>query len=126
MKTIICDIDGTITKYMGGGHLAIVEKNHQPLPGVVSHMRKWEAQGHKIILITGRRESVRERTESELRRLGIPFDILLMGYADGGKVLINDISPHVGPNAHVMNVVRDAGWEYVDWPTVGLDNVDET
>ncbi|MDP6586285.1 MAG: HAD hydrolase family protein, partial [Anaerolineales bacterium] len=79
MKTIICDIDGTLTKYMGGGHKAIMDQDHEILPGVIDHIRHWERQGHRIILITGRRESVRERTESELRRLGIPFDILLMG-----------------------------------------------
>ena len=82
MKTIICDIDGTITEYMGGGHTAIIENEHQILPGVREKFRAWECAGHRIILITGRRESVRERTESELRRLGIPFDMLLMGYAD--------------------------------------------
>ena len=68
MKTIICDIDGTLIKYMGGGHKAIMEQDHELLPGVFERMRLWESQGHKIVLMTGRRESVRERTESELRR----------------------------------------------------------
>ena len=107
---------------MGGGHLAIVNTDHKILPGVVKKMRDWEAQGHRIILITGRRESVRERTESELRRLGIPFDMLLMGYADSGRILINDISPHVGNKAHAINVPRDEGWDDINWSEVGLDN----
>ena len=38
MKTIICDIDGTLTKYMGGGHKAIIENEHEVLPGVVDMM----------------------------------------------------------------------------------------
>ena len=58
MKTIICDIDGTLVKYTGEGHLGIVNKDHELLPGVYDRMRKWEVQGHRIILITGRRESV--------------------------------------------------------------------
>ena len=120
MKTIICDIDGTLTKYMGGGHKAIIENEHEVLPGVVDMMRHWESQGHRIILITGRRESVRERTESELRRLGIPFDILLMVYADSGRVLINDIGFRV--KAHAVNVTRDAGWTDIDWKSVDLNN----
>ena len=123
MKTIICDIDGTIVEYMGGGHTAIIENEHQILPGVRERFRSWEAQGHRIILITGRRESVRERTESELRRLGIPFDILLMGYADSGRVLINDLSPHVGTKCHAVPVVRDGDWNKVNWGAVGLDNI---
>ena len=121
MKTIICDIDGTLVKYIGEGHFGIMNKEHELLPGVYDRMRRWEAQGHRIILITGRRESVRERTESELRRLGVPFDILLMGYADSGRILINDISPHVGQKAHTVNVPRDAGWNDVDWNEAGLD-----
>ena len=119
MKTIICDIDGTITEYMGGGHTAIIENEHQILPGVRERFRAWEAQGHRIILITGRRESVRERTESELVRLGIPFDTLLMGHADSGRILINDIGFRV--KAHAVNVTRDAGWNEVDWSEVGLN-----
>ena len=119
MKTIICDIDGTIVEYMGGGHTAIIENEHQILPGVRERFRSWEAQGHRIILITGRRESVRERTESELVRLGIPFDTLLMGHADSGRILINDIGFRV--KAHAVNVTRDAGWNEVDWSEVGLN-----
>ena len=121
MKTIICDIDGTLTKYMGGGHKAIVAQDHEILPGVIDRIRHWEMQGHRIILITGRRESVRERTEVELRRLGIPFDILLMGYADSGRILINDIGSKV--KAHAVNVTRDAGWNEVDWAESGLDKL---
>jgi len=119
MKTIICDIDGTITEYMGGGHTAIIENEHQILPGVRERFREWECAGHRIILITGRRESVRERTESELRRLGIPFDTLLMGHADSGRILINDIGSKV--KAHAVNVTRDAGWNDIDWSEVGLN-----
>ena len=122
MKTIICDIDGTLTKYMGGGHKAIMEQEHELLPGVLERMRLWEAQGHKIVLMTGRRESVRERTESELRRLGIPFDILLMGYADSGRILINDLSPGLGTKCHAVPVLRDGDWNKVNWGAVGLDN----
>ena len=108
---------------MGNGHKAVVERAHEILPGVFERMRKWEAQGHKIILITGRRESVRERTESELRRLGIPFDVLLMGYADSGRVLINDLSPGLGTKCHAVPVVRDGDWNKVNWGAVGLDKL---
>ena len=119
MKTIICDIDGTLVNYMGDGHWSIVNREHEACIGAREHMREWERQGHRIILITGRRESVRERTESELRRLGIPFDMLLMGYADSGRILINDIGFQV--KAHAVNVTRDAGWNDIDWGGVGLN-----
>ena len=122
MKTIICDIDGTLVKYTGEGHLGIVHKEHELLPGVRERMRRWEMQGHRIILITGRRESIRERTESELCRLGIPFDMLLMGYADQGRILINDLDNKDNVKGFAVNVERDKGWNNFDWPSIGLDN----
>ncbi len=122
MKTLIIDVDGTLTKHMYGGHKAIMETSHELLPGVLERMKLWETQGHKIVLMTGRRESVRERTESELRRLGIPFDVLLMGYADSGRILINDISPQQGMKCHAIPVLRDGDWNKVNWSVAGLDN----
>jgi hypothetical protein len=112
-------VDGTISKYMGAGHKKIIATDHEILPGVVEKFRQWESVGHRIILITGRRESVRQRTEDELRRLGIPFDVLLMGYADSGRVLINDIGSKV--KAHAVNLVRDEGFVNADWERVDLD-----
>ena len=122
MKTIICDIDGTLVKYTGEGHLGIMNKEHELLPGVLGRMRRWEVQGHRIILITGRRESIRERTESELRRLGIPSDMLLMGFADEGRFLINDLGYNGKVKGFAVNVERDKGWNNFDWPSIGLDN----
>jgi hydroxymethylpyrimidine pyrophosphatase-like HAD family hydrolase len=53
MKTIICDIDGTLIKYLGNTH-GMIYGEVTPLPGVVIHLNRWEQQGHKIILMTGR------------------------------------------------------------------------
>ena len=67
MKTIICDIDGTLLNYLHHeiphpGHT----KDHVALPGVIEKMRQWEVQGCRIIIITGRRESERERTNDDM------------------------------------------------------------
>ena len=120
MKSIICDIDGTLTKYMGGGHKALMDNDHEPCPGVVEKMREWEAQGHRIILMTGRRESVRQRTEDELRRIGIPFDTLLMGHADSGRILIHDIGWNGTTKCHAIPIARDDGFEKTNWSVCGL------
>ena len=66
MKTIICDIDGTLLDYQHdtiphSGHT----RDHTALPGVVKKMRQWEVEGCRIVIITGRRESERKRTEKE-------------------------------------------------------------
>ena len=110
MKTIICDIDGTIFKYRQNVSVAAVFQNAESLPGVVKKFNEWEAAGHKIILITGRRESIREIT-----------DMLIMGCADTGRILINDINFVGKTKAHAVNLERDAGFEDYDWNVCELE-----
>ena len=58
--------------------------------------------------------------ESELTDHGIPFDILLMGYADTGRVLINDIGGKGNIKGHCVNLKRDKGFLDAPWEDVGL------
>jgi len=120
VKTIICDIDGTLFKYSPGVTRQIVCEDPMPLPGAIEMMNDWERKGCRIILITGRRESLREITENHLTNCGIPFDVLLMGYADTGRVLINDINWEGKLKAHCVNLTRDKGFDNTDWEDVGL------
>ena len=117
MKTIICDIDGTIFKYVGG-MADVTNTKAEPLPGVIEQLNKWELQGCRIIIITGRRESMRERTEQDLQQHGIPYDLLLMGYADIGRVVINDEGSKV--KAHSVSLKRNEGFVHYNWEDVGL------
>jgi len=119
MKTIICDIDGTLVKYRKNTK-NIMLNQHLVLDGVVEKINKWENMGCRIILITGRRENLRVETEKHLTSLGIPFDMLLMGFADTGRVLINDEGSKV--KAHAVSLKRDVGFDDFDWETVGLSN----
>ena len=80
MKTVICDIDGTILEYVKGGHYDLVYREAKLLL-----MR--DRMGSEIVEPIRRRESVREVTERALRKAGIPFDMLIMGFADTGRVL---------------------------------------
>ena len=120
MKTIICDIDGVIFKYSPNGTDAIINERPVLLPGVKEQFNEWEKAGHKIILITGRRESERKRTQYELNRFHIPYDMLIMGFADTGRVLINDIGSHGQYKAHAVSLPRDQGFNEYDWNKVGL------
>ena len=78
MKTIICDIDGTLLDYL---HDKSAEERgeHVALPGAVEKMQQWEVMGCRIIIITGRRESERKRTVEELEKARITYDVLLKG-----------------------------------------------
>ena len=118
MKTIICDIDGTLLNYLHDKPL--VYRDHVALPGAVEKMRSWEAKGHRIIIITGRRESERAKTVVELEQARIPYDMLLMGFADTGRVLINDVGSKGNCKAHAVSLPRDEGFNEYDWGKVGL------
>ena len=120
MKTIICDIDGTIFKYSPNGHDAIANGEPEILPGVKERFNSWEMAGHRIILMTGRRESVRELTEATLVDFGIPFDTLLMGHADSGRILINDVGGSGNCKAHSISIPRDEGFNQTNWENIGL------
>ena len=119
MKTIICDIDGTIFKYPQDGNFGLT-KEPIVLPGVRKKFNQWEMKGCRIVFITGRRESWRQVTEDALRQAAIPFDMLIMGFADTGRVLINDINFKGKVKAHAVNMKRDEGFENIDWETYEL------
>ena len=91
-KTIFLDIDGCIFKHKGN---LTTQINEPPelLPGVLEKLNKWDADGHKIILITGRKESMRKFTENQLIEHGIYYDQLIMGVNRGERILINDKKP---------------------------------
>ena len=121
MKTVICDIDGTLLNYLHDKALdGNYDEEHIPLPGAVEKMRQWEVMGCRIIIITGRRESERARTVAELEKARIPYDTLLMGFADSGRVLINDVNSKGTVKAHAVSLPRDQGFDEYDWSEVGL------
>lgn len=113
-KTIICDIDGTLLKHHGD-----ITKQHlsepELLPGVIDTIKEWDIKGYKIILITGRRESVRKETEEQLSKVGIIYDHLIMGATGGVRVLINDRKQGCIENtAEAINLERNEGFDHND------------
>ena len=118
-KTILCDLDGTIFKHQGDT-LGIQRNQPTVLRGVVNKFNEWELNGHYIILMTGRRESLRERTEGHLQAFGIPYDLLLMGVGSGERVLINDKNMLGEDTCFSVNVEKDGGFESIEWGDLGL------
>lgn len=112
MKTIICDIDGTLVEQVENyaEHLANGSK-FKILPGVLEKMKEWETKHYRLILITGRKEGSRAVTEKMLSDLGIFYDQLIMGAGVGPRVLINDLKPHSPDTAMAtaVNLKRNTG-----------------
>ena len=75
-KAIFCDIDGTILKHHGTTH-GVITKKPKLLDGIVERFNHWDERGYTIIIVTGRRESLRELTENQLRKFGYFGTILL-------------------------------------------------
>lgn len=115
-KTIFCDIDGTLWNHVGGVTDQAVVGDHKLLPNTKDAIDKWDRLGYKIILTTGRKESLRGKTEKELLRLGIVYDKLIMGLGGGVRIIINDRKPNIHTNTcYAVNVVRNKGIPYYDF-----------
>ena len=88
-KTIFLDIDGTLLRHHGSLSLVGIMPPVL-LDGVHEKLDEWDKKGYRIILVTGRKESMRETTENHLKAVGINYDRLIMGIGNGPRVLIND------------------------------------
>jgi hypothetical protein len=88
-KTILLDIDGVILRQYGGLDEQML-RDPKILPGVTKRLHEWDCLGYNLILCTGRRESMRKRTEEQLAACGIYYDQLVMGLGGGVRVLINN------------------------------------
>jgi NDP-sugar pyrophosphorylase family protein len=119
LSTIFCDLDGTILKHQ---HSFSDVTNSEPelLPGVREKFDEWDSKGHKLILVTARKESARKITEDHLRKLGIPYDQLIMGAASGCRIVINDKIFDSKDRAKSINVSTNEGFNKIDWDTYGL------
>jgi len=108
-KTIICDIDGTLVKHNKPSIIATNLYIPSLLEGTLDKINEWERNGYNIILLTGRKESMRKVTENQLTQLGIYYDQLIMGVGGGPRYLINDYKPDGTESAFAINVERNKG-----------------
>ena len=91
-KTLFIDIDGTLIKHTGNLTNEILMEP-EILPNVIEKLNEWDGRGFKIILTTGRKESMRKITEEQLSKVGIFYDQLVMGITRGERIIINDKKP---------------------------------
>lgn len=113
-KTLIVDIDGTLIWHFGNIHDQI-SNPPEALPGIRDKFHDWDRKGYRIILLTGRKESLRRLTEQQLETCGIFYDQLVMGVGGGVRVLINDLKTGSSePTAIAINLERNKGLENLD------------
>jgi hypothetical protein len=107
--TIICDIDGTLTWHTNPHEASKASHRMELLNGTVDKLLEWEKRGYRIILLTGRKESLRDVTIKQLSEVGIFYDQLIMGVGGGTRYLINDCKPDGEDSAYAINVERNRG-----------------
>ena len=113
-KTIICDIDGTLVKHFPPCKNTDDGVDLELLPGTIEKLMEWDIKGYNIVLITGRRESMRSATEKQLSKLGIFYDKLIMGIGGGDRYLINDKKPNGRDTTFSINLPRNEGISSID------------
>ncbi len=80
-------------------------------PNVKEQFDLWDKKAYKIILLTGRRESMRDVTERQLPSFGLFWDVLVMNATRGQRILVNDIKPGIdGKTAVAHNLERNQGF----------------
>ena len=108
MKTIFCDIDGTLCVH----HEDIIKQHRDELtllPETLDGLKEWEKKGYRLILVTGRKEAHRGQLERQLRNAGIFWDKLIMGLTNGPRVIVNDVKEGGEDRALGFNVQRNMG-----------------
>lgn len=109
-KTIFCDIDGTLVYHVDPVTANNTDHKMRLLPGTLEKFREWDKKGYNIILVTGRRESMRQITEKQLTDTGIIYDKLIMGISGGERYIINDCKPNSNlPTAFAISLERNKG-----------------
>lgn len=114
-KTIFCDIDGTLIKHFPPTVTCSPDFKPEILDGTVETILEWDKKGYNIILVSGRRESLREETQIQLNKLGIIYDKLILGIGGGKRILINDRKPDNSEDyAIAINLNRNSGIKDLD------------
>ena len=113
-KTIVCDIDGTLVKHAAPIYSARSDHKMELLPGTLDKLIDWDKKGYYIILLTGRKESLRNETKRQLSEVGIIYDQLVMGIGGVKIYLVNDCKPNGDQTAFAFNLVRNKGINDLD------------
>jgi|TARA_S200002703_G_scaffold81575_1_gene70341 hydroxymethylpyrimidine pyrophosphatase-like HAD family hydrolase len=109
-KTIFCDLDGTLVKHSNPIDIQDSYFELEVLPGVHEKLIEWDTKGYHVVITTGRKESARKSTVKQMRRAGINYDQLIMGFGGGDRILINDRKLNSNRDtASVVNLDRDTG-----------------
>lgn len=106
---VLVDIDGTIAQHTGDMK-QVFASPLALLPGTREIWGEWIRRGYRVVVTTGRRESMRAVTAKQLADAGLQYDQLVMDCGPGFRILYNDVKPgDPRPTAYAVNVERNKG-----------------
>lgn len=106
-RTYFLDIDGTLLKQKTNFTDTLDTEQLELLPKAREKVSDWHCQGHTIVIVTARCESMRDLTIKQLENAGIVYDMLIMGLSSGVRVLVNDVDSNDQQKAISYNVIRN-------------------
>jgi len=113
-KTIFLDIDGCLLKHKGNLSQVLLN-DAEIIDGTIEKLNEWESDGHKIILTTGRKESMRQKTIKQLENFGIFYSLLIMDINRGTRIVINDKKPDINMEvAKAIEIKRNEGIKNIE------------
>lgn len=109
--TFFVDIDGTVVKYRKFSELGTATL--EPIQDVIDYLNKQYENNAIIIVTTARPDSFEVFTKSELQKIGLKYNQLVMNCGRGTRVIFNDKDPE-NPElerAIGINFTRDLGFK---------------
>lgn len=103
IKTIFCDIDGTIIKHNNSP----TNEHLEFLPNSLQKLNQWKTAGYRIIMTTSRTK--KNEVSKLLQKYKVPYDDLICNLPSGERYLINDVKDNLRPMSLSYNVIRDKG-----------------
>lgn len=104
--TLFIDIDGTILSHPQKLCNILLHNEQIVLPGVLEQLEKWRSAGNDIVLVSARPKTMEGFTKTQLERLGIVYDFLLLGLNSGPRFLINDTKPGYYGEVNADNMIE--------------------
>lgn len=100
--TWVLDLDGTLVKHNG----YLTDGRDTMLPGAQAFLQSIPEKD-MIVILTSRKETFRDVTETFLAEQGVRYDHIIFGAPYGERVLINDDKPSGLKTGCCINTERD-------------------
>ncbi len=124
-KAIICDLDGTLCIHNGRSPFDYNKcDTDKPNKSVMETIKLFKEQGYSVLLVSGREDYCREKTEGWLDKYGVQYDMLQMrksGDMRADTIVKKEIyNSYIGPYYDVLFCLDDRDKVVALWRGMGL------